>query len=63
MITVIGVSRCNFGKNGNTGVNLVKNTDENVRILIAWFCTIEGSHYILKYEAPSPDMLDAWGNL
>lgn len=59
IIPVIGVSRSNYG---NIGVNLIQNTDENVRILIAWFYTVESSH-ILRYEAPSPNMLDAWGNL
>jgi hypothetical protein len=35
-------------------MNLVQTTDENVRILIVRFYTVEGSHYILWYEAPPP---------
>ena len=54
IIPIIGVNRSNFGKNGNSGMNLIQTTDENVRILIAWFCTVESSHYILRYEAPPP---------
>jgi len=51
---VIGVNRSNLGKNVNSGMNLIQTTEENVRILIVRFCTVEGSHYILWYEAPPP---------
>ena len=54
VIPVIGVNRSNCVKSGNSGVNLIQNTDENVRILIALFYTVEGTHYILRYEAPPP---------
>jgi len=54
IIPVIGVNRSNCGKNGNSGVNLIQNKDENLRILIFCFYTIEGTHYILRYEAPPP---------
>jgi len=63
IITVIGVNRSNCGKNGNSGMNLIQTTDENVRILIAWCYTVDGSHYtrILRYEAPPPIWWMSWG--
>lgn len=41
IIPAIGASRPNCGKNGNSGVNLIQNTDENVRILIASFTLLK----------------------
>jgi len=54
VLPVIGVNRSKCGKDGNSGMNLIQTTGKNVRILISWFYTVEGSHYILRYEAPPP---------
>ena len=62
IIPVISVNMSDGGKSGNSRMNLIQTTEENVWNLTAWFCTVEGSHYILMYEAPPPSMMAAWGD-
>jgi hypothetical protein len=51
-IPAVSVNRSNGGKNGNSGMNLIQSTEENMWILFTWCYIVEGILYILRYEAP-----------